>query len=59
MVTADPFKKQDAKTADWEYPDTPTGRLRYRAFKDLWENGNFLTTAGKFGGDFLVYPGIK
>ncbi|XP_010835312.1 PREDICTED: tRNA-splicing endonuclease subunit Sen34 [Bison bison bison] len=26
-------------------------------YRDLWERGFFLSAAGKFGGDFLVYPG--
>lgn len=30
---------------------------RYQVFKDLRERGFYLTSAGKFGGDFLVYPG--
>ncbi|XP_053736638.1 tRNA-splicing endonuclease subunit Sen34 [Synchiropus splendidus] len=30
---------------------------RLRVFQDLRERGFFLTSAGKFGGDFLVYPG--
>uniref|UniRef100_A0A1A7WDZ2 tRNA-splicing endonuclease subunit Sen34 n=1 Tax=Iconisemion striatum TaxID=60296 RepID=A0A1A7WDZ2_9TELE len=30
---------------------------RYQVFRDLWGRGFFLTSAGKFGGDFLVYPG--
>ncbi|XP_036937181.1 tRNA-splicing endonuclease subunit Sen34 isoform X1 [Acanthopagrus latus] len=30
---------------------------RYQVFRDLRERGFYLTSAGKFGGDFLVYPG--
>ncbi|XP_061575983.1 tRNA-splicing endonuclease subunit Sen34 [Cololabis saira] len=30
---------------------------RYQVFRDLRGRGFFLTSAGKFGGDFLVYPG--
>lgn len=30
---------------------------RYQVFKDLRGRGFYLTSAGKFGGDFLVYPG--
>uniref|UniRef100_H3C7V5 tRNA-splicing endonuclease subunit Sen34 n=1 Tax=Tetraodon nigroviridis TaxID=99883 RepID=H3C7V5_TETNG len=30
---------------------------RYQVFRDLRRRGFFLTSAGKFGGDFLVYPG--
>ena len=30
---------------------------KYRIFSHFWEKGYFLTGGGKFGGDFLVYPG--
>lgn len=30
---------------------------RYQVFRDLRGQGFYLTSAGKFGGDFLVYPG--
>ncbi|XP_074536438.1 tRNA-splicing endonuclease subunit Sen34 [Halichoeres trimaculatus] len=30
---------------------------RYKVFRDLRRRGFYLTSAGKFGGDFLVYPG--
>ncbi|CAJ1066402.1 tRNA-splicing endonuclease subunit Sen34 [Xyrichtys novacula] len=30
---------------------------RYEVFRDLRRRGFYLTSAGKFGGDFLVYPG--
>ncbi|XP_056652654.1 LOW QUALITY PROTEIN: tRNA-splicing endonuclease subunit Sen34 [Monodelphis domestica] len=42
---------------DWPYAGDPRHELRYRVYKDLWERGYFLTSGGKFGGDFLVYPG--
>ncbi|XP_071951196.1 tRNA-splicing endonuclease subunit Sen34-like [Antedon mediterranea] len=42
---------------EWNYPSTETDWLRFRVFKDFWEKGYFLTSGGKFGGDFLVYPG--
>ncbi|CAI5692407.1 unnamed protein product [Oreochromis niloticus] len=40
----------------------PTGAeprcdIRYQVFRDLQGRGFYLTSAGKFGGDFLVYPG--
>jgi len=31
--------------------------MRYTVFKDLWERGYYLSTAAKFGGDYLAYPG--
>ncbi|XP_078785994.1 tRNA-splicing endonuclease subunit Sen34 [Oryzias latipes] len=42
--------------------DPPTKPLpppctRFQVFRDLRGRGFFLTSAGKFGGDFLVYPG--
>ncbi|XP_069390901.1 tRNA-splicing endonuclease subunit Sen34 isoform X2 [Paralichthys olivaceus] len=33
------------------------GDVRYQVFRDLRGRGFYLTSAGKFGGDFLVYPG--
>ncbi|KAM6933385.1 tRNA-splicing endonuclease subunit Sen34 [Xenentodon cancila] len=42
-----PFKVQD----------DPHHDSRYQVFRDLRGRGFFLTSAGKFGGDFLVYPG--
>ncbi|XP_060929844.1 tRNA-splicing endonuclease subunit Sen34 [Limanda limanda] len=45
--------------ADWPIraqPDT-CGDVRYQVFRDLRGRGFYLTSAGKFGGDFLVYPG--
>ncbi|XP_047450582.1 tRNA-splicing endonuclease subunit Sen34 [Mugil cephalus] len=33
------------------------GDARYQVFRDLRRRGFYLTSAGKFGGDFLVYPG--
>ncbi|MEQ2184891.1 hypothetical protein GOODEAATRI_012612, partial [Goodea atripinnis] len=45
--------------ADWPIreQDSPRRDARYQVFRDLWRRGFFLTSAGKFGGDFLVYPG--
>ncbi|XP_041038307.1 tRNA-splicing endonuclease subunit Sen34 [Carcharodon carcharias] len=42
---------------DWPYPADSTHALRYCVFKDLRAKGYQLTSGGKFGGDFLVYPG--
>jgi len=33
--------------------------LKYRIFSHFWEKGYFLTGAMKFGGNFLVYPGMS
>lgn len=45
--------------ADWPIreQDVPCRHARYQVFRDLRGRGFFLTSAGKFGGDFLVYPG--
>ncbi|XP_078064242.1 tRNA-splicing endonuclease subunit Sen34 [Mustelus asterias] len=44
-------------SADWPYPGERAHGLRYCVFKDLHTKGYQLTGGGKFGGDFLVYPG--
>ena len=41
----------------WTYPATEEERARCEVFRDLWEKGNYLGPGGKFGGDWLVYPG--
>uniref|UniRef100_A0A8C9FS34 tRNA-intron lyase n=1 Tax=Pavo cristatus TaxID=9049 RepID=A0A8C9FS34_PAVCR len=39
-------------------PPPPAHReRRFRVYRDLWGRGLHLTAGGKFGGDFLVYPG--
>ncbi|XP_059805392.1 tRNA-splicing endonuclease subunit Sen34 isoform X1 [Hypanus sabinus] len=42
---------------DWPYPGLECHQLRYAVFRDLRARGYHLTAGGKFGGDFLVYPG--
>jgi tRNA-splicing endonuclease subunit Sen34 len=47
-----------AKTARiWNYPATLHERARCGVFKSLWEQGYFMGSGIKFGGDYLVYPG--
>lgn len=41
----------------WTYPATKEERARCEVFRDLWEKGYYLGGGGKFGGDWLVYPG--
>jgi len=41
----------------WTYPATEEERARCEVFRDLWEKGYYLGGGGKFGGDWLVYPG--
>lgn len=43
--------------ADWPIRVRRGCQDRYQVFSDLRGRGFFLTSAGKFGGDFLVYPG--
>ena len=41
----------------WSYPSCDHERWRYAVFRDLWRRGFHLTSAVKYGGDFLVYDG--
>ena len=41
----------------WTFPSTEQESFRYKVFCDLWEKGYYITQGGKFGGDYLVYPG--
>ncbi|MCJ8733149.1 hypothetical protein PDJAM_G00219770 [Pangasius djambal] len=43
--------------ADWPMPRDKRSETRFRVYKDLRRKGFYLTAAGKFGGDYLVYPG--
>ncbi|XP_076850522.1 tRNA-splicing endonuclease subunit Sen34 [Brachyhypopomus gauderio] len=43
--------------ADWPAPRDKRSDARFQVYKDLRRRGFYLTTAGKFGGDYLVYPG--
>uniref|UniRef100_A0A8C2UJ53 tRNA-splicing endonuclease subunit Sen34 n=1 Tax=Chinchilla lanigera TaxID=34839 RepID=A0A8C2UJ53_CHILA len=47
------------QSKDWPHAGRPAHELRYSIYRDLWERGFFLSAAGKFGGDFLVYPGER
>ncbi|NXW85458.1 SEN34 endonuclease, partial [Alopecoenas beccarii] len=38
-------------------PGDPAPQRRFRVFRELWGRGLHVTGGGKFGGDFLVYPG--
>lgn len=42
----------------WDYPETPFQRARCAVFRDLWEQGYFMGGGIKFGGEYLVYPGM-
>ncbi|XP_066565648.1 tRNA-splicing endonuclease subunit Sen34 [Amia ocellicauda] len=43
--------------ADWPHPRDERTEARYQVFRDLRQRGYYITSAGKFGGDYLVYPG--
>lgn len=50
---------QAAKDAEiWSYPSNLTERAQCAVFRDLWDQGYYMGGGLKFGGDFLVYPGI-
>lgn len=42
----------------WDYPSTLSERARCGVFKDLWKQGYFMGGGIKFGGEYLVYPGV-
>jgi tRNA-splicing endonuclease subunit Sen34 len=42
----------------WDYPSDLTERARCGVFKDLWKQGYFMGGGIKFGGEYLVYPGM-
>ncbi|XP_067275393.1 tRNA-splicing endonuclease subunit Sen34 [Pseudorasbora parva] len=41
----------------WPVPRDERLNTRFCVYRDLRNKGFYLTSAGKFGGDFLVYPG--
>ena len=42
----------------WSYPSDLAERAKCAVFQDLWDKGYYMGGGLKFGGDFLVYPGI-
>ncbi|XP_051512285.1 tRNA-splicing endonuclease subunit Sen34-like [Myxocyprinus asiaticus] len=44
-------------STDWPMPRDERLKTRFCVYRDLRNKGFYLTSAGKFGGDFLVYPG--
>lgn len=57
--TAEYATIEEARTAGvWVYPSTAFERAKCAVFRDLWEKGHFMGGGIKFGGDFLVYPGV-
>lgn len=59
MLLAYPWHTGVIKIEEWNYPTTEEEILRYKVFKDIWEEGYFVTSGEKFGCDFLAYPGIR
>jgi len=43
----------------WTYPSTLPERARCGVFKDLWHKGYFMGGGIKFGGEYLIYPGMS
>ncbi len=58
MIAANPKLGRETTPARWTFPSTEEEKLRYNTFKKLWEKGHFITSGARFGGDFLVYPGL-
>jgi len=51
---------QSAKEAGiWSYPCDLAERAKCAVFRDLWDKGYYMGGGLKFGGDFLVYPGMS
>ena len=51
---------QAAKDAGiWSYPFDHADSAKCTVFRDLWDKGYYMGGGLKFGGDFLVYPGIS
>ncbi|XP_033883855.3 tRNA-splicing endonuclease subunit Sen34-like [Acipenser ruthenus] len=49
--------ERDWLAADWTLPRDNKQEVRYRVYQDLRQQGYYITSAGKFGGDYLIYPG--
>ena len=46
-----------AQNQSWDYPGSLKEKSSYAVYSDLWEKGYYLTSGGKFGCDYLAYPG--
>ncbi|XP_077027065.1 tRNA-splicing endonuclease subunit Sen34 isoform X2 [Agelaius phoeniceus] len=60
-ATVEPVDEAEAepeKTPPEPSRPSPPSERRFRVFRELWGRGLHVTPGGKFGGDFLVYPGI-
>jgi tRNA-splicing endonuclease subunit Sen34 len=43
----------------WDYPSNLEERARCGVFRDLWKQGYYMGGGIKFGGEYLVYPGLS
>lgn len=50
-------EERSFQSTDWPMPRDERLNTRFCVYRDLRNKGFHLTSAGKFGGDFLVYPG--
>lgn len=57
IFTESPYRLDQEIPAEWSHPESKQEQLRYHVYRDLWNQGFFLSNGSKFGGDFLVYPG--
>ena len=57
LFILEPIIERDPVLTSFVEPTSGLPALRCRVYKDLHQKGYWLTLGGKFGGDFLVYPG--
>ncbi|KAM9734285.1 tRNA-splicing endonuclease subunit Sen34 [Menidia menidia] len=57
LMLEEPLEEQNSQQPMGEEDLDEQQSARQQVFRDLRGRGFFLTSAGKFGGDFLVYPG--
>lgn len=50
-------EERDFLVASWPMQQDQRSQTRFLVYRDLRRRGFYLTSAGKFGGDYLVYPG--
>lgn len=50
-------QERDFLAASWPMQQDKHSQTRFLVYQDLRRRGFYLTSAGKFGGDYLVYPG--
>ena len=53
------YTLQEARAAGvWSYPSNQDERAKCAVFADLWRKGYYMANGLRFGGDWLVYPGM-